>query len=279
MSITLCMIVKDEADILPSTIPTYLPLIDSWTILDTGSADGTQQIAAELLGHLPGRLHEAEWADFSTARTQALELARGRDQWILMPDADMTCEAHPDLKTWLMGEPDPAVDAWQVEIVDSGTRWRRPMLLRGGERWEFKGKAHEYLDTTGRYCRALLGLVLHHDSSGPTEGKYDRYADLLREDAEAGEPRSVFYYAESLRFAGRSDEALEWYRRRAEIASGYDEERWYAAYMVGRLSDDVEALVACWEMRPWRHEPLTAAARITANRGARNDMLFLEDTP
>lgn len=41
------------------------PIIDHWTIADTGSTVGTQDLVRELLGDIPGDLHERPWRDFA----------------------------------------------------------------------------------------------------------------------------------------------------------------------------------------------------------------------
>jgi glycosyltransferase involved in cell wall biosynthesis len=76
MSIGLCMIVKDEAAVIERCLATIRPHIDHWTIVDSGSTDGTQKIIRAILDDLPGDLHERPWYDFGTNRTEALELDR-----------------------------------------------------------------------------------------------------------------------------------------------------------------------------------------------------------
>ncbi len=86
--------------------------------------------------------------------------------------------------------------------------------------------------------------------------------------------RSVFYRAQTLRFLGRTDEAIGAYRERVELG-GWDEELWYSQYQAAVLAGDVDELLMVHRLRPWRHEPLTAAARIVAARD-NPDILFNE---
>jgi glycosyltransferase involved in cell wall biosynthesis len=69
--------------------------IDCWSIVDTGSTDGTQRLIATALADLPGELHERPWSDFGHNRSEALALARGRADYSLVIDADETFET-PD---------------------------------------------------------------------------------------------------------------------------------------------------------------------------------------
>ncbi|HET9520694.1 MAG TPA: hypothetical protein VFO73_06605, partial [Candidatus Limnocylindrales bacterium] len=87
--------------------------------------------------------------------------------------------------------------------------------------------------------------------------------------------------AQSLKGLGRIDEAIVWYDRRAAMTGTWEEERWHASYQAARLRGSVEDLLAVHAARPWRHEPLTAAAAIVHRRdpNANGDTLFRELFP
>src|SRR6185437_6058415 len=86
------MIVRNEAHIITETLDAVAPYIDTWVIVDTGSADGTQDLIRTHMAHLgiPGELHERPWRDFGYNRTEALALARGHGDYIFVMDADDT---------------------------------------------------------------------------------------------------------------------------------------------------------------------------------------------
>lgn len=275
MSVCLVAIVKDEAAYIERCLRSAKPLIDSWLIVDTGSTDDTKKIIRKVFRGKPGKLHEREFVDFGTNRTEALALAKDSADWLLEVDADMTVDAHKDLREWLDTDPDPEVAAWMVQIVDAGTLWRLPRLIRGDREWRYIGPVHEYLDTSRIKRRPLLGLTLHHHGSSrhPIQ-KFDHYLTLLKPGLGAGDPRAIFYSAECLRFLGCNLKALELYRQRASL-NGWEEERWYAAYQAARLSRNVTELLEVFERRPWRAEPLLAAADLVREI-EHDDVLFLE---
>src|SRR6185436_6221997 len=68
----LVMIVKDEATRINAVLASYRPYIDAWTILDTGSTDGTQDLVKRALEGIPGRLFEEPFVDFAASRNRAL---------------------------------------------------------------------------------------------------------------------------------------------------------------------------------------------------------------
>jgi len=82
-SVSLCMIVKNERENLPRTLQNLKPMVDEILIVDTGSHDGTPEIAKLFGAHV---FHHEWTGDFSSARNASLEKATGA--WILTIDAD-----------------------------------------------------------------------------------------------------------------------------------------------------------------------------------------------
>ncbi|MCS7186398.1 MAG: glycosyltransferase [Armatimonadota bacterium] len=81
--ISLCMIVKNEADNLPRCLESVKGIVDEIVIVDTGSTDETPKIA-ESYG---AKVIHFEWTEsFSDARNESLKHATG--EWILWLDAD-----------------------------------------------------------------------------------------------------------------------------------------------------------------------------------------------
>ena len=275
MSICLVLICKNESAFIERCLESVKPIITSWIICDTGSTDDTKKIIRKALKGVPGKLHDIPFTDFGQARTEALALAKGSADWLLLLDADETVEVHEDLLTWLAADPDPDVGAWMVDIQDSGTVWKRPLLVRGNLDWHYIGAVHEYLDHTQVKSRGLLGLtVTHHGSNRHPVSKFDHYLTLLKPGLEAGDPRAVFYSAECLRFLGCFPKAIELYQQRASMNS-FEEEAWYAQYQAAKLGGNVTDLLKAFERRPWRAEPLWAAADIVRNM-ENEDVLFKE---
>jgi tetratricopeptide (TPR) repeat protein len=82
-TVSLCMIVKDEEEMLPGCLEAVVPWVDEVIVCDTGSSDSTREIALE---H-GATLLEFPWnGSFSDARNHALDHATG--DWILYLDAD-----------------------------------------------------------------------------------------------------------------------------------------------------------------------------------------------
>ena len=83
MTFSLCMIVKNEAEILRRCLDPIRDLMDEIIIVDTGSTDDTKKIAAEYTD----KVYDFEWNDdFSAARNYAFSFATC--DYIYSADAD-----------------------------------------------------------------------------------------------------------------------------------------------------------------------------------------------
>jgi glycosyltransferase involved in cell wall biosynthesis len=81
--VSLCMIVKNEEQVLERCLSSVVNLVDEMVIVDTGSTDGTKEIALKYTNNI----YDFEWiSDFAAARNFATSKASG--EWILVLDAD-----------------------------------------------------------------------------------------------------------------------------------------------------------------------------------------------
>ncbi len=81
--LSLCMIVKDEAENLPRCLKSVQGIVDEIIVVDTGSTDETPKIAQRY----GAKVIPFEWTgSFSDARNESLKHATG--EWILWLDAD-----------------------------------------------------------------------------------------------------------------------------------------------------------------------------------------------
>ncbi|MBI4795231.1 MAG: glycosyltransferase family 2 protein [Deltaproteobacteria bacterium] len=114
-TLSLCMIVKNEAGNLPRSLAPLLPYVDEAVVVDTGSTDGTPELAASL----GARVHHFAWShDFAEARNFSLDQATG--DWIMWLDGDnRVAEEDAALLKSLVQRPLDAV-LWATEILEPG---------------------------------------------------------------------------------------------------------------------------------------------------------------
>jgi glycosyltransferase involved in cell wall biosynthesis/predicted GH43/DUF377 family glycosyl hydrolase len=256
-TVGLCLMVRNEAAILPRCLSSVIALIDSWVVLDTGSSDDTQALVREQLASRPGALHEASFQGFGESRTELMRLARGTADYLLLIDADMTVHQRAEL---------PPLDADAYLLRELGVLdYQMPRLVHGARGWWYEGSTHEHLATDGELDQRLLEAIYveHHADGSSRAHKLLRDVGLLRRDL-ARDPenrRSIFYLAQTYRDIGRRELAIDYYRRRVELG-GWDEEVFYAHFQEGTLIAETDlaaglpVLLAAWERRPTRAEPL-----------------------
>jgi glycosyltransferase involved in cell wall biosynthesis/Tfp pilus assembly protein PilF len=102
-SISLCMIVRNEEQLLPRCLASLKPIVDEMVVVDTGSTDSTKVLA----GIFGAKIFDFSWHDdFSAARNYALSQANG--SWILVLDADevIATQDHVRIRDAIAGTPD-----------------------------------------------------------------------------------------------------------------------------------------------------------------------------
>lgn len=263
-TIGLVMIVKDESANMVRLIQSVKALLSTWTILDTGSSDDTVQVVRELLGDLQGDVLQTQFVNFGQARSQAIAVARGTADYLLMLDADMQVEILDSL-------PDLHSDAYLLTMRDgSEFEYRLPLLLRDGKPWRYEGVTHEYLTCDEPFSKENLDAirVIHNCDGSRRPEKFTSDLELLTTEFARNptDARTVFYLAQTHRDLGNFPEAICLYQLRADMG-GWDEEVYYARYQLGCLlashvsfARGADELLRAWRERPTRIEALRALA-------------------
>ena len=83
----LCIMVKNGGELFEKMLETNINIIDRWTILDTGSTDGTiETINRLLVGKKKGQLYEEPFINFRDSRNRCLSLAGTSCKYNIMLD-------------------------------------------------------------------------------------------------------------------------------------------------------------------------------------------------
>jgi tetratricopeptide (TPR) repeat protein len=173
-SVSLCMIVRDEEQNLAACLTPVAECFDDIVIVDTGSKDGTREIARRFTP----RVIDFAWCDdFSAARNESLRHARG--DWIFWLDADdRISERNLHTLRELLRKLDSGPRAFLMDIASSQEEAAsEPSLVTHqglfrkipGVRW--RGRVHERLDLAGEHRNWDLA---HCDVQIDHEGYQDR---------------------------------------------------------------------------------------------------------
>jgi tetratricopeptide (TPR) repeat protein len=283
----LCMIVKNEAQVIERCLVSAAPLCDYMLLVDTGSTDGSQAVIQRFLDKaaIAGEVLEEPWQDFAYNRSFALARLRERADidYGLTIDADEVLVYEPefsaaDFKSAL------SLDLYDIRTRYGGVEYLRPQLFSNRLEFSYRGVLHEFLQAPpGDFSRGLAqgfhNWPLQDGARGGDPDKFRKDAATLAAALEAEQDpwlaaRYQFYLAQSYRDAGDPAAALEAYEARATLGF-WDQEVYCARLEAGRIrerlggapAEILAAYLGAYNVCPDRAESLYAAARFTRLQG------------
>jgi glycosyltransferase involved in cell wall biosynthesis len=218
MNISLCMIVRNEAACLARCLESVRSLVQEINVVDTGSTDTSQTIAA---GH-GAKVYDFPWRDdFAAARNEALRHAS--QPWVLSMDADDVVDDVNRAKLAelisTLGEENAGYMMQCASVDGTGTTLSRVghvRIFRSDPRIRWDHRVHEQIaasiEASGGEIR-LTDVVIHHYgyiNREVLDRKLERNLRLL--ELEAAElpvdPVTQFHVGWSLACVGRREEAI-----------------------------------------------------------------------
>lgn len=187
--ISLCMIVRDEAENIRRCLGSVAGVVDEIIVVDTGSGDDTCKIAEEY----GAVVHRVAWnEDFSEARNASLELATC--DWILFLDADEELAGGSGEALKRLAA-DGGVEGYFVKIVNylGNEGWLEtcPDLVfrffRNRREYRFRGAIHEQIadvilekNSSAAFRVAEDVVIIHYGYLDRAIGEKDKKGRNLR---------------------------------------------------------------------------------------------------
>jgi len=212
MELSLCMIVKNEAERLSACLESVRDAVDEIIIVDTGSTDGTKEIA---LGYTP-YVYDYVWQnDFADARNASFFYAT--KPFILWLDADDVLDAPEREKIIALKERlDQTVDAvmmpYHYAFAQDGTPslvFERERIVRKAAGFRFSGAVHEAMAVSGNVLHEDI-IVRHTGLHGESSNRRNlAIYEKLRTEGRSFSARDWYYYARELKNAGETQRAID----------------------------------------------------------------------
>ncbi|WP_066051349.1 glycosyltransferase [Robertmurraya korlensis] len=227
-TISLCLIVKNEEEVLDQCLSSVKDVCDEIVIVDTGSTDKTKEIAAKFTD----RIIDFKWIDdFSAARNFAFSHATM--DYIMWLDADDSLDEKNLMKLKdLKNKLDLSVDAvsmiYHYAFDESGNpnfSFRRNRLVKRSNYFKWHGPVHEYLDVTGKIIQSEIA-VMHNRAMKqhlPSKRNITIYDNRLKK-GEVFTPRDLYYYANELRDHQKYRKAIRYYDKFLATKKGWVED-------------------------------------------------------
>lgn len=286
----LCMIVKNEENVIERSLTSALPFIQTWLIVDTGSSDKTMEIIQTFFDKhsISGHLFSRQWVNFGYNRTEALELCRNKMDWAIMLDADDTIEGQPFPST--LFSDNEGIDGYTMQILFQGHQFRRMQLFRISAPWRYVHTVHEYAVCDGRTSAAIGHIPNHTYMHARSEGaqskdpisRAERDIKLLQNEPK--DSHTLFHLANSYREAKQIENALQCYKELIAIDTNLINPEKYISmvniiFFSSNTDEQIEFTKRAIELEPLRLEAqynLLHRCRYSPNTPAPSDMDLFE---
>ena len=199
--LSLCMIVKNEADVIARCLACVADVCDEIVIADTGSTDATKEICAQFTD----KVYDCEWTDdFAAARN--FSFAKATKPYVMWLDADDVLTAEnvgrlQELKTTLDAEtPDTVMCKYVTARGADGTpsfAYYRERVFRRAASPSWQGFVHECVAPVGKTIYSDLEIDHAKIKAGNPRRNLEIYQKKIADGAKL-DGRDKFYYGREL---------------------------------------------------------------------------------
>lgn len=211
VTISLCMIVKNEEKILRRCLDSVADLVDELIIVDTGSVDATKQIASE---YPYAKLYDFAWIDdFAAARNFAF--SKATKDYIYSADADEVLnEENRERFRVLKQTLSPQVEIVQMKYgnqLKHGTVYNfdeeyRPKLFLRQRKFVWEGAIHETVNVTPVILDSDI-VITHMPQNSHTGRDLQAFRRMVRK-GERLDKRLHNMYAKELLISGSDEDVI-----------------------------------------------------------------------
>lgn len=221
--IHICIMVKNAGSIFEKVLNENLPYIDRWTILDTGSTDGTQDIVRKVLNNKKGNLYEEPFINFRDSRNRCLELAGNKCKYIIM--LDDTYIIKNDLRSFLnIIRGDQRGTSYSLLIKSDDNEYYSNRVFISENKLRYIYKIHEVIQIDNNDYNIIIpkhdGYIYDYridymEKRTMDRKKYD--IDMLYEmvEEDPNNPRHYYYLAQTYNLLNDYENSAKWFYKRA----------------------------------------------------------------
>lgn len=232
---SLCMIVKNEEDVIGRCLESAGDLFDEIIIADTGSGDGTKAEA----GRFTDLIYDFEWKDdFAAARNFAFSKASG--DYIMWLDADDVIPAESlrrlrELKS-RPAEADVYMLPYHTAFDENGApvfSFYRERIIRNCPKCIWRGCVHEVIEPFGKVVKTDAPIEHRKTRTGDAGRNLRIYENMLKNGCIL-DARHTYYYGRELYYHERYSEAEKVFAAFLDRDDGWAENKTDAALLLAR---------------------------------------------
>ncbi len=262
-SLSVCLIVKNEQDVLERCLSCAKVFADEIIVADTGSTDKTKEIAARFTD----KIYDFPWIDdFSAARN--FSFSKATMDFIMWLDADDVIDAQNlnaliAFKDVLNENVDMVMLKYNVGFDENGNpnfSYFRERIFRRECNFKWVGEIHEVIPPGGKILHSDIA-ILHKKIHANEPQRNLKIFEKILASGKSLDPRQQFYYARELYYNGRNDEAIGMFTRFLDDGQGWLENNISACsdlsrcyYTAGNADMALLSLVRSFTFAPPRAE-------------------------
>lgn len=252
ISISLCMIVKDEEDYIGACLESVYDLVDEIIIVDTGSSDNTDEIVAEYTDNI----FYYEWNyDFAAARN--FSFSKATKEYILWLDADdilleQDRKKLKELKNTLAEDIDIVLMKYNYVSDEENSpllSYYRERLIKKSTKPIWKEPIHEFIEVKGEVLTSDIEITHTRKTSNG-----DRNLNIFKKMISSGKElskRGLLYYAVELSHNNFIEEAIIYFKKYLDLCLDHTLDSIWACYQMAlcyeKLNRHEEALEVLFE--------------------------------
>ncbi|MDR2933111.1 MAG: glycosyltransferase family 2 protein, partial [Oscillospiraceae bacterium] len=227
ITISVCMIVKDEESVLARCLDCAKKFADEIVIVDTGSTDATVDIAKKYTE----KVFRFQWVDdFSAARNYSF--SKATTDYIMWLDADDIVDDENVaklllLKETLPTETDAVMMRYNTGFDETGRvtmSYFRERLVKRSNHFQWNEPVHEHIVVGGRIIQEEIAVIHGEKERAHSTRNLDIYAKN-EANGKYFSSRALFYYARELAAHGNTKKAVECYNEFLDRPDGWIEDR------------------------------------------------------
>lgn len=250
ITISLCMIVKNEEAVLGRVLKQMQDIADEIIIVDTGSTDRTKEIASQFTE----QVFDYPWhQDFAAARNFASAQAT-MDYWMWLDADDVIRPDQQECLINLKNTLDPATDIVMMKYLTGFDQngkntffYYRERLIKNHRHFIWQGKVHEAITPQGHVIYSPIEIEHRKVKSADDSRNLQIYETALAH-GEVLEPRHQFYYGRELYYHKRYQQAIQVFENFLGEPAGWIENKIDAclqmSYCYSQLGHHQKALLA-----------------------------------
>lgn len=213
ITISLCMIVKDEEKVLDRCLSSVKDIVDEIIIVDTGSTDKTKEISYKYTN----KVYDFKWIDdFSKARN--FSFSKATKEYILWLDADDVIlkqdkENFLKLKETLNPKIDIVMMKYNVGFDENGNvnfSYYRERLLKREKNYQWESPIHEVITPQGNLEYSNICITHKKEEVKHSTRNLEIFEKLIAKNVSL-DARQLYYYARELMYNNKFEKAITYF--------------------------------------------------------------------